>query len=76
MPRREKFSKKSLQVLSLRNRMWYGVESEREEEEDAPEWREFRDGVDFRLDAIEQLMKERERERDKQKSTKQFNIRI
>ena len=48
----------------------------RVEKEDASERKGFRDEVDFRLGAIEQLMKERERERDKQKSTKQFNIRI
>jgi len=28
MPRREKFSEKSLQALSSRNRMWDGVELE------------------------------------------------
>ena len=39
---------------------------------DAPEQREFWDGVDLRLGAIEQTnvrKRERERERDKQKST-------
>ena len=41
----------------------------REEEEDAPERREFRDEVDFCLGAIEQLTKERERERNTLKST-------
>ena len=40
-----------------------------EEEEDAPERRGFGDGVDFRLDATEQLKKERERERNMLKST-------
>ena len=61
---------------------WSG--SEGEEEEDAPERRGFQEGVNFGLGAIEQLTRERERERererkrkgDKQKSTKQFNIRI
>ena len=48
----------------------------REEEEDAPERRGFRARVDFHLGAIEQLTKEREKEGDKQKSTKQINIRI
>ena len=76
MPRREKFSEKSLQALSSRNRMWDGVESEGEEEEDSPEQKGFRDVVDFCLGATEQLKKERERESDKYKSTKQFNIRI
>ena len=41
--------------------MWDGVGSEREEEEDAPEWRGFQDEVDFLLGAIKQLT-ERERE--------------
>ena len=39
-----------------------------EEEEDALERRGFKDGVDFRLGAIKKLTKERERERNKQKS--------
>ena len=47
---------------------------------DAPEQREFWDGVDLRLGAIEQTnarKREREGERDMQKSTKQHQyIRI
>ena len=39
------------------------------EEEDAPEQRGFWDKVDFSLGAIEQLTKERGRERNTQKST-------
>ena len=81
MPHREKFSEKSVQAFSSQNQMWEGVELVEGEEEDAPDWREFRDGVDLRLGAIEQLTererererekeKERERERNMQKSTK------
>ena len=44
------------------------------EEEDALNRRGFWDGVDFRLGTIEQLMKERGRERDTQKSTNNINI--
>ena len=73
MPRREKFSEKSLQALSSQNQTWEGVVSE---EEDAPEWNEFWDGLDFRLGAIEQLTKERGRERNTQKSTNNININI
>ena len=61
MPRREKFFEKSLQALSSRNRMWDGVESEGEEEEDTPERKGFRDVVDFCLGATENLKKEREK---------------
>ena len=71
MPRREKFSKKSLWALSSWNRTEEGIESAREEE-DAPEERGFRDGVDFHFGAIEQLTKrerEREREREKERET-------
>ena len=63
MPHQEKFSEKSIRAFSSRNRMWEGVESE----VDAPERKGFRDGVDFRLGAIEQLPKERERERHAEK---------
>ena len=63
MPRRKKFSKKSLWASSSQNWTWDGVESMRVEEEDALEWRGFQDEVDFRLGAIEQLTKERKREK-------------
>ena len=60
MPRREKFSEKSLRTLSSRNLTCKGVESE----VDAPKRRGFQDGVDLRLDAIKQLIEGRgERER-------------
>ena len=41
MPRRENFSEKSLRALSSWNRMWDGVESAGEEDEDALEQRGF-----------------------------------
>ena len=69
MPHRKKFSKKSLQALSSQNRTWEGVWSEREEE-DNPEWRGFRDGVDLHLGTIEQAnTRERERERERHTHT-------
>ena len=46
------------------------------EEEDAPEQKGFWDRLDFRLGAIEQLTKERGRERNMQKSTNTININI
>ena len=65
MLRRQKFFEKSDLAFSSRNLTWEGVESE----EDALERRGFWDAVNFRLGAIEQLMKERKRERNMQKST-------
>ena len=61
MPCLEKFSEKSIRALSSRNQTEEGVGSE--EEVDAPERKGFWDGVDLRLDAMMQLMRERERER-------------
>ena len=52
-------------AFSSRNRTWEGVELE----EDAPEQRGFWDGVDFRLDAIEQLT---ERNTEKSTNTDQY----
>ena len=66
MPRREKFSEKSLRALSSWNRMCDGAGLVGGEEENASERRGFRDGVDFFLGAIEQLTKERKREREGQ----------
>ena len=63
MSRREKFSEKSLHALSSQKQTKDGVESAGEEEKDSPKRRGFRDGVDFRLGAIEQLTKERERKK-------------
>ena len=67
MPRREKFSEKSLWALSSRNLTWEGVESE----EDAPERRGFRDGVDC-FGAIKQTNREREREREREKHAEKY----
>ena len=64
MPCLEKFSEKSIRALSSRNQTEEGVGSE--EEVDAPERKGFWDGVDLRLDAMMQLMRERERESEKQ----------
>ena len=63
MPRLEKFSEKSFQALSSRNRTEEGVGSE---EEDAPERRGFLDEVDLYLGAIEQTNRRKQREREKQ----------
>ena len=70
MPRLEKFSEKSFRTLSSRNHTWEGVGSE---EEDAPEWKGFWDGVDLHLGAITQTIS-REREREKQKNTTNIKI--
>ena len=50
MPRLEKFFENALKASSSRNRT---VEGERSEDEEAPERRGFRVGVDLRLDAID-----------------------
>ena len=50
MPRLEKFSENALKASSSRNRI---VEGEGSEDEEAPEWRGFRAGVDLRLGAID-----------------------
>ena len=55
MSRREKFSKKSDLAFLSRNQTWEWVGSDREEKEDAPERRGFRDGVDLHLGAMLQL---------------------
>ena len=55
MPRCEKISKKSDLAFWSRNQTWEGVGLDREEEEDAPEWRGFQDEVDLRLGAMTQL---------------------
>ena len=49
----EKFSEKSFQASSSRNRTKEGVESK---EDDAPERRGFRDGAHLRFGAIDALM--------------------
>ena len=55
MPRHEKFSKKSDLAFSSRNLTKERVGLEGIEEEDAVEWKGFRDGVDLRLGAMTQL---------------------
>ena len=71
MPRLEKFSENALKASSLWNRM---LEGEGSEDEEAPERRGFRAGVDLRLGAIDitNVNRKRGRERkDNQKSPKQ-----
>ena len=68
MPRQEKFSEKALWASSSRNWICEGVESK---EEDAPEWKGFWDGVYLCFGAIDTTnvnIKERERERQSEKS--------
>ena len=68
-PRQENFFKKSLRAFSSWNQRWEGEGSE----EDALEWRGFRDGVNLRLGAMMQTERGRERETSR-KAPKQFNI--
>ena len=71
MPRLEKFSKNALKESSSRNRT---LEGEGSEDEEAPERRGFRAGVDLRLGAIDTTNVNRKRGRkrkDNQKSPKQ-----
>ena len=73
-PRRENFSEKSFRASSSQNRICERVGSDKD---DAPEWREFWDGVDLRLGAIDTTnvnRKERERERQSEKSQHISNI--
>ena len=65
-PYREKFSEKSFQASSSRNRIWEGVGSE---EDDAPEWIGFWDGVDLRFGAID-ATNVNKRERGKKETIK------
>ena len=70
----EKFSEKSFRASSSRNRIEEGVGSD---EDDAPERRGFRDGVDLHLNAIDMTNvngKERERKRQSEKSQHISNI--
>ena len=74
MPHLEKFSENALKASSSRNRI---RESEGSEDEEAPERKGFRVGVDLRLNAIDatNINKKRGRERkDNQKSPKQYQI--
>ena len=73
---REKFSKKSDLAFSSQNHIWDGVGLEgEEEEEDALEWRGFRDGMDLRLGAMMQLTQEGERERGRERERERDRIR-
>ena len=62
MPRLEKFSENALWASSSRNRRERGAESE---DEEAPEWRGFRVGVDLRLGAIDMANVNRKRGRER-----------
>ena len=69
-PRLEKFSENALWASSSQNWRKRGTESK---DEEAPEWRGFRAGVDLRLGAIDMTnvnKKRRERERDNKKGPK------
>ena len=71
-PRLEKFSENALWASSSRNRRERGAKLE---DEEAPEWRGFRAGVDLHLDVIDttNVNRKRGRERkDNQKSSKQL----
>ena len=74
MPYLEKFSENALKASSSRNWTW---EVEGSEDEQAPERKGFRAGVDLRLGAIDttNVNRKRGRERkDNQKSPKQYQI--
>ena len=71
-PRWEKFSEKSFQASSSRNWRLKRVGSE---EDDAPKWRGFWDGVDLRFGAIDTTNVNRKRGREREtikKVSKQF----
>ena len=72
MPRLEKFSENALKASSSRNQT---LEGEGSEDEEAPEWRGFRAGVDLRLGDIDTTNVNRnrgkKREKKNQKSPKQ-----
>ena len=64
MPRREKFFENALKASSSRNRIWDKVGSD---EEEAPERKGFRAGVDLRLGAIDTTnVNNREGEKERQ----------
>ena len=71
----EKFSEKSFQASSSRNRIWEGVGSE--DEDDVLEHKGFWDRADLRLGAIDMNnvnKKERQRKRQSEKSQHISNI--
>ena len=63
MPRLEKFSENALWASSSRNRRKKGAESK---DEEAPEWRRFRAGVDLRLGAIDTSNVNRKRGKERE----------
>ena len=65
MPRLEKFSENALKASSSLNRT---LEGEGSEDEEAPERRRFRAGVDLRLSAIDTTNVNRFRGRKKEKN--------
>ena len=72
MPHLEKFSKNALKASSSQN---WTLEGEGSEDEEAPEQRGFRVGVDLRLGAIDTTNVtelEGEKEKNNQKSPKQY----
>ena len=71
MPHLEKFSENALKASSSRNRI---REGEGSEDEEAPERRGFRVGVDLRLGAIDMTNINRKRERKKRQSEKSQEI--
>ena len=66
MPRLEKFSENALKASSSRNRT---LEGEGSEDEEAPEQRGFRAGVDLRLGAIDTTNINRNRGRKKKEQS-------
>ena len=75
MPRLEKFSENALKASSSWNQT---LEGEGLEDEKAPEWREFRAGVDLRLGAINttNVNRIRGRKREEQLEKSQATLKI
>ena len=71
MPRLEKFSKNALKASSSRNRT---VEGEGSVEEEAPEQRGFRAGVDLRLGAIDMTNVNRFRGRRREEQSEKYQV--
>ena len=66
MPRLERFSKDALKALSSRNQM---LEGEGSEDEEAPERRVFRAGMDLSLSAIDTTNVNRNRGRKRKEQS-------
>ena len=69
MPRLEKFSENALKASSSRNQT---VEGEGLVDEEVPEWREFRTGVDLHLGAIDMTNVNRFKGRRKEEQSEKF----